>query len=139
MTDRQRPSPENTTASPGAADARRPAARRQRVGGIVQAVAGVFLLLLMGTVTWRMTPMLLAAPETLADGSHFNASQGTARLVLALFGSVLLFGGVALWSGVRQATRAGPAAPLRYPLWAAGALILILVALVVFSIKQGQA
>ena len=106
---------------------------------IVQAAAGAFLLLLMGIVTVNMAPSLLAAPEALPDGSRFNASQETARLVLGLFGSVMLFGAISLAVGLRQAMTGVRPRGLSYLLWASGALILVLVLLVVFAIKQGQA
>lgn len=112
--------------------------RRLKAGGIFQAVIGILLLLLMGTVTWRMAPMLLAAPATMADGSHFKGSPGAARLVLALFGSLLLFGAASTASGLIQAATGARPRRMLYLLWAAGALCLIMVLLVVFAIKQAQ-
>jgi hypothetical protein len=114
-------------------------ARRRRVGGIFQTAIGVFLLALMGTITWRMTPMLLTAPEVLADGSHFNASRGAARLVLTLFASVMLFGCLATTIGIRQAVTGTRPRRLIYVLWAAGALILVLALLMTLALKRGQA
>ena len=115
-----------------------PGARRIRIGGVIAAAAGIFILLLMGTITWRMTPILLAAPEQLADGARFNAAQSVARLVLALFGSVLLFGVIAVAVGLAQAaTGLRRRAPL-FALWGAGLLIVVMTVVVMFAIKQAQ-
>jgi hypothetical protein len=131
-------SPHNDRIQPRTAAAVDPEARKIRIGGIIVTAAGIFILLLMGTVTWRMAPILLAAPAEVADGSRFNAGQAIARLVLALFGSVLLFGLVAVGVGLSQATtgqrKKGPV----YAIWGAAALVVLLTIVVVFAIKQVQ-
>jgi hypothetical protein len=103
--------------------------------GIVQVVLGVFLIGLMGTITMRMGPMLLAAPDALPDGTRFNASHGAARLVLALFAAVMLFGAVTIAHGVSLARSGVKPRKLLYLQWAAAVLILILVALVMLTIR----
>jgi len=138
MTEPDRPPPSLDAGSSTPAAGSDPAGRRLKAGGVFQVIFGVALLLLMGIVTWRMAPSLLAAPEALADGSRFNATQGTARPVLALFASVMVFGVIAGTIGVKQATIGVRPKPLLYLLWAAGALIFVMVLLVVFAIRQGQ-
>ncbi|RYE76023.1 MAG: hypothetical protein EOO80_13925 [Oxalobacteraceae bacterium] len=103
--------------------------------GVVQVVLGVFLIGLMGTITVRMGPMLLAAPDAIADGSRFNASQGAARLVLALFGAVMLFGAVTIAHGVSLARSGVKPRKLLYLQWAAAVLILVLVVAVMLTIR----
>jgi hypothetical protein len=103
--------------------------------GVVQVVLGVFLVGLMGTITVRMGPMLLAAPDAIAGGSRFNASQGAARLVLALFGAVMLFGAVTIAHGVSLARSGVKPRKLLYLQWAAAVLILVLVAAVMLTIR----
>lgn len=138
MTEPDRPRPALHAGSSMPAAASDPARRKLKEGGVFQAIVGTALLVLMGIVTWRMAPNLLAAPEALADGSRFNATQGAARLVLALFASVMLFGVIAVTIGVKQATIGVRPKPRLYLLWAAGALIFVMVLLVVFAIRQGQ-
>ncbi|WP_420138009.1 hypothetical protein [Sphingomonas sp.] len=138
MTDPHRVSPHNDRIQPRISAAADAEARKVKIGGVIATVAGLFILVLMGIVTWRMAPMLLAAPAQTADGSRFNATQHVASLVLALFGTILLFGGVAVAVGLMQATtgerRKGPL----YALWAAAALIVAMVILVIVTIKQMQ-
>ena len=111
---------------------------RLKAAGIVSAAAGAFLLLLMGTVSWRMAPQLLAAPEPAADGSRFAASHGAALAVFCLFGSVLLFGAITLVVGARQARTGTHARASLYLQWAAGALILIMALLAVSALKASR-
>jgi len=137
MTNPARPEPDPQSVEV-ASVARGSGTSRLKTAAIVQVVAGVFLLLLMGTVTWRMAPILLAAPAPLADGSRFNASQEVAQMVLALFGSVMAFGALALFIGLRQL--ATGVRPLRvfYLLLANTVLIVVLGLLTVFAIKAGR-
>jgi hypothetical protein len=126
MINPRKPAPDTQPATP---------ARGATARGLVQVVLGVFLVGLMGTITLRMRPMLLAAPEAIADGSRFNASQGTARLVLALFAAVMLFGAVTIAHGISLARTGVKPRKLLYLQWAAAALILVLVAAVVLTIR----
>lgn len=103
--------------------------------GVVQLVLGLFLIDLMGTITVRMGPMLLAAPDAIADGSRFNASQGAARLVRALFATVMLFGAATIAHGVSLARSGVKPRKLLHLQWAAAVLILVLVAAVVLTIR----
>ena len=137
MTSPDRPTPQHTPTTP-AVPTVDPGARRIRIGGMIATAAGIFILLLMGMITWRMTPILLAAPDHLANGVRFNAAQSVARLVLALFGSVLLFGVIAVAVGLAQAaTGLRRRAPL-FALWGAGLLIVVMTVVVMFAIKQAQ-
>lgn len=138
MTDPHPVSPHNDRVQPKPAAALDPAARKVKTAGIVVTGAGVFILLLMGTVTWRMAPILLAAPGALTDGSRFNADQAIARLVLALFGAVLLFGAVAVAVGLSQATTGRRKKGPIFAIWGAAALVVLLTVIVVFAIKQVQ-
>ncbi|MET0271011.1 MAG: hypothetical protein ABW173_11350 [Sphingomonas sp.] len=111
-----------------------PSAGKSATRGIVQVVLGVFLIGLMGTITARMGPILLAAPDAIADGSRFNAAQGTARLVLALFAAVMLFGAITIAHGVGFARIGASPRILLYLQWATAGLIAVLVALMVLTL-----
>ena len=68
--------------------------------GILLLVLGLFLLGLMGSVTWYMAPMLLRPGVEMADGSTFTGTPEQARMALGLFALVLLFGLVATANGI---------------------------------------
>jgi hypothetical protein len=68
--------------------------------GILLLLCGLFLLGLMGSITWYMLPMLLRPGVETADGSTFTGTPEQARMALGLFGLVLLFGLVATANGI---------------------------------------
>lgn len=70
------------------------------VRGIVLLVIGLFLLGLMGTISWALLPGLTHPGQTLADGSRFDGTPEQARMVLLLFGLLLAFGLMAALNGI---------------------------------------
>jgi hypothetical protein len=70
------------------------------IRGIVLLVIGLFLLGLMGTISWALLPGLLRPGQELADGSSFTGTAEQARMVLILFGLLLAFGLMAVLNGI---------------------------------------
>ena len=68
--------------------------------GIVLLLCGLFLLGLMGVVTYNMYPTLSHPGETMPDGSSFTGTADQARIILLLFAAVLVFGLVATANGL---------------------------------------
>ena len=77
-------------------------ASQVRVLGWVQAILGLFLITVMGIITFNLWPSLMYPGEMVAGHSRFTGTPDQARLVLALFGTVILFGIVSLTGGVIQ-------------------------------------
>ncbi len=69
------------------------------IRGIVLLVIGLFLLALMGTITAWMAPML-TRPGVDIDGGSFDGTAEQGRMILGLFGLILLFGLVAAVNGL---------------------------------------
>jgi len=67
--------------------------------GILLLAIGLFLLGLMGWITLAMLPTLLR-PGVEVDGASFTGTPEQARMILGLFGLVLLFGLVAAANGI---------------------------------------
>ena len=67
------------------------AASRVRALGWVLLPLGIFLVGLMGAVTYYTAPLMLRAGEEV-DGSRFTGTPGQATMILALFGLVIAFG-----------------------------------------------
>jgi hypothetical protein len=65
--------------------------RNLRIRGWVLLVLGLFILLLMGTITWKLSPMLLHPEQAYAEGT-FTGTPEQARTFLNLFLMVILFG-----------------------------------------------
>src|SRR5512144_62657 len=59
--------------------------------GVVQLVLGLFLIGFMGVITLNVAPLLLN-PAPTAGGARFTGTSQQAQLILALFGTVILFG-----------------------------------------------
>ncbi|HMG46198.1 MAG TPA: hypothetical protein VK614_01885 [Allosphingosinicella sp.] len=76
-------------------------ARNLRVRGGVLLACGLFLLGLMGWITWIMTPSLLAPGEE-AAGMTFTGKPDQAEMILWLFRALLAFGAVATVNGLYQ-------------------------------------
>lgn len=76
--------------------------RQMRTLGIIQLLIGLFLVGLMGTVTYNVAPGMLRPGETLADGSTFTGTAEQARFALSLFAAVILFGSVSMTIGLWQ-------------------------------------
>ena len=65
--------------------------RSIRIRGWFLLACGLFIVILMGTVAWNMSPMLLYPERAIADGS-FTGTPEQARTFLNLFVLVILFG-----------------------------------------------
>lgn len=76
--------------------------RTVRIYGTVLMLCGLVLLGLMGPITYYMLPELTHPGREFADGSRFTGSGDEADMILWLFGLVLLFGLVALLTGLWQ-------------------------------------
>lgn len=76
-------------------------AKQVRRLGWMQVAIGVFLVGLMGTITYNVAPLLLQAGES-AGGARFTGTTQQAQLILALFGMVLVFGFGSILSGIWQ-------------------------------------
>ena len=70
----------------------------RRMGWFLLGV-GVFLVALMGWVTWLMVPMLLDPGAAVSSGARFNGTPAQARVILMLFGSVIAFGVLTIVNG----------------------------------------
>ena len=76
-------------------------AKQVRRLGWLQLAIGVFLIGLMGTITYNLAPALLQAGES-TDGARFTGTPQQAQLILGLFGMVLVFGLGSILSGLWQ-------------------------------------
>jgi len=65
--------------------------RNIRIRGWLLLVCGLFLVLFMGGITWKLSPMLLHPEQAYADGT-FTGTPDQARTFLNLFLMVILFG-----------------------------------------------
>ena len=92
--------------------------------GLLLLAIGLFLIGLMGTISWSMLPTLLRPGEEV-DGASFTGTPEQARMVLGLFGLVLIFGVVAAANGVFMIVT-------RRQSWAFIAVTLALAALLLF-------
>jgi sulfite exporter TauE/SafE len=73
--------------------------RHARVRGWVLVVIGLFLILVIGAVTWLLAPRMLN-PGVEIEGSTFSGTPDQALLIFGLFGIVTLFGIGTLANGV---------------------------------------
>ncbi len=87
---------------PKCGGALRPTKAVRRLGW-VQFAAGLFLVGLMGTVTYNVAPMMLRPGVETAGGSRFTGTAGQALLIFGLFGLVIFFGLTSTVSGLYQA------------------------------------
>ncbi len=77
--------------------------RQVRRLGWLQLAIGVFLVGLMGTITYNLAPSLLPAGGVPAPGgAHFNGTPEQAQLILGLFSLVIIFGLGSIASGLWQ-------------------------------------
>jgi len=67
--------------------------------GLLLVVIGLFLLGLMGTISWAMLPSLLR-PGMDVGGSSFTGTREQANMVLGLFALLLVFGLTATLNGI---------------------------------------
>ena len=69
--------------------------------GWILLFLGLFLILLMGTITANLAPTMLRPGEVI-DGSTFEGTPEQARIFLGLFALVILFGFVSTIYGLFQ-------------------------------------
>ena len=79
-------------------------AKQVRRLGWLQLVIGVFLVGLMGTITYNLAPLMFPArpPAAGRSGARFTGTPEQAQLILGLFGMVMVFGLGSIVSGVWQ-------------------------------------
>src|SRR5262245_56675742 len=78
----------------------RKAKRIARLGGVL-IVLGLLLVGMMGTITIMLAPMMLS-PGRQTEGSTFTGTPEQGIMILSLFGVVIVFGLVAILSGIFQ-------------------------------------
>jgi MFS family permease len=69
--------------------------------GWLQLLIGLFLVGLMGTITYYLAPALLS-PAAATEGSRFTGTPEQALMILGLFGLVITFGFGSIASGLWQ-------------------------------------
>jgi MFS family permease len=69
--------------------------------GWLQLLLGLFLVGMMGTITYHLAPALLS-PAAATGGSRFTGSPEQALMILALFGLVITFGVGSIAGGLWQ-------------------------------------
>lgn len=70
--------------------------------GWLLLLIGLFLIGLMGTITFNLAPGLLFPGETLADGSRFTGTAEQAQFIFGIFALVIMFGVMSATSGLWQ-------------------------------------
>ena len=65
--------------------------RNIRTRGWILLCCGLFLVLFMGWIAWRLWPTLVRPGVAYENGS-FTGTRDQAQMILALFGAVILFG-----------------------------------------------
>ena len=76
-------------------------ARLVRGLGWLQLLIGLFLVGLMGTITYNLAPSLLS-PAAPTGGSRFTGTPEQALMILGLFGLVITFGVGSIAAGLWQ-------------------------------------
>ena len=71
-----------------------------RVLGVLQLLIGLFLVGLMGTITFFTAPLMLRAGEESGSGSRFAGTAEQGFMILGLFALVIVFGLGSMLSGV---------------------------------------
>ena len=78
------------------------AATHVRRLGWVLLVIGLFLVGLMGTITYNVAPLMLRAGEPGTSGASFTGTWEQALVIFGLFGLVIMFGLASIFSGLWQ-------------------------------------
>lgn len=102
-------------------------AKQVRRLGWLQLLIGLFLVGLMGTITYNLAPALLPLPGAPQGGARFTGTPEQAQLILALFGLVIAFGLGSILSGLWQ-IKTG-----RRNKWLFIAMVLLFIVLIFFS------
>ena len=77
------------------------AVRESRARGWVLLLIGLFLIGMMGAITWSMAPSLMSPGEGTENGT-WTGTADQARMVLGLFGLLIAFGFASAVNGVFQ-------------------------------------
>ena len=77
------------------------AVRESRARGWMLLLIGLFLIGMMGAITWNMAPSLMRPGEEI-DGGTWTGTAEQARMVLGLFGLLIAFGFASSANGVFQ-------------------------------------
>lgn len=72
-----------------------------RKSGWFLVMLGAFLVVMMGIVTWNVAWTMIR-PGVEVDGSTFTGNPAQGRMILALFGGVIVFGLGTMVSGAYQ-------------------------------------
>lgn len=108
-------------------------AKQVRRLGWLQLAIGIFLVGLMGTITYNLAPLMLGAGESAGGGGssggggRFTGTAEQAQLILGLFGMVIMFGLGSILSGLYQ-IKTG-----RRNKWLFIIMLVLFVVLIVFS------
>ena len=70
--------------------------------GVLQLLIGLFLVGLMGTITFMLAPAILRAGEPVGPDGGFTGTPQQALLILGLFGLVIAFGLGSMLTGLWQ-------------------------------------
>ena len=81
---------------------RQPSERTVRRLGWVLLIIGIFLVGLMGTITWHLYPSMTHPRVADASGSTFTGTADEARDALRIFGLVIAFGLLSIVNGLWQ-------------------------------------
>lgn len=107
-----------------------------RARGAFLTGAGLFLVILIGTVTFNLLPELLH-PGTDVGGSRFDGTSEQAQMILILFAAIITFGLVGIAHGI-FILRTGRKSLAFTVATLGGAAVLIIIAIsVVRSLKGG--
>jgi len=102
-------------------------AKQVRRLGWLQLLIGIFLVGLMGTITYNLAPLMFPVGETQSNGARFTGTPEQAQLILGLFGMVIVFGLGSILSGLWQ-IKTG-----RRNKWLFIIMVVLFVALILFS------
>lgn len=77
-------------------------AKQVRFHGWLQLLIGLFLVGLMGTITYNLAPLMFPLVEPRGANARFTGTPEQAQMILALFGMVIAFGLGSVVSGLWQ-------------------------------------
>ncbi|HEV2799618.1 MAG TPA: hypothetical protein VGW12_03930 [Pyrinomonadaceae bacterium] len=102
-------------------------ARQVRRLGWLQLLIGVFLVGMMGTITYNVAPLMFPVTDVPTSGARFTGTREQAQMILGLFLMVIVFGLGSILSGVWQ-IKTG-----RRNKWLFIIMIVLFVVLILFS------
>ena len=105
--------------------------------GIVLLLCGLFLLAVMGVITWNMYPTL-TNPGVTIEGSTFTGTADQAQITLLLFAAVLVFGLVATANGVYMLVTKQQSRAFMIVSLGLAALLLVIAVVATGKLKDGK-